>query len=222
MEIKIDRLVRTKRKSITLVVLADATLIVKAPMQTPLSYIEKLVQQKHKWIRKKQNQAKMRPVFKAKEFIAGESFYLLGRAYPLEIVTDMDNIIELNDTLRMAQKKIKRARETLTAWYKKQAQEIINDRVRHFSRQTRLVPSLVRITGARKRWGSCGPTGNLNFSWRLVMAPLEVVDYVVVHELVHLKIKNHSALFKNSVKAILPDSVRLEKWLKINGYSLDF
>jgi len=72
----------------------------------------------------------------------------------------------------------------------------------------------LRITNARKRWGSCSVKGNLNFTWRLIMAPLQVIDYVVVHELVHIKEKNHSKNFWNHVSSYLPDYKQKRKELK--------
>ncbi|MCS7122892.1 MAG: M48 family metallopeptidase, partial [Candidatus Micrarchaeota archaeon] len=78
----------------------------------------------------------------------------------------------------------------------------------------------VRITNARRRWGSCSSSNNLNFSWRLIMAPLEVIDYVVVHELVHTRIKNHSKAFWRMVEAVMPDYDRQRRWLRENGHML--
>jgi predicted metal-dependent hydrolase len=72
----------------------------------------------------------------------------------------------------------------------------------------------VRVTAARKQWGSCGPKGNLRFAWRLVMAPPSIIDSVVVHELVHLRYRNHSSRFWGKVQSILPDFRQREAWLK--------
>jgi hypothetical protein len=80
-----------------------------------------------------------------------------------------------------------------------------------------LVYASLRITSARRRWGSCGPKGTLNFSWRLVMAPPPVIDYVIVHELAHLEIRNHSRLFWERVARWSPDYKQQQAWLKANG-----
>ncbi len=74
----------------------------------------------------------------------------------------------------------------------------------------------VKITNAQKRWGSCGPRGTLNFSWRLIMMPVEVIDYLIVHELVHIGQPDHSRLFWTKVRCILPDYKEREKCLKQN------
>jgi hypothetical protein len=78
----------------------------------------------------------------------------------------------------------------------------------------------IRITSAKTRWGSCGSSGSLNFPWRLVMAPLDVIDYVIVHELVHLRIRNHSKRYWEAVKRIMPDYKARLDWLKQNGHRL--
>ena len=78
----------------------------------------------------------------------------------------------------------------------------------------------LKFNNAQKRWASCSPKNNLNFSWRLIMAPIGVVDYVVVHELVHLEEKNHSKEFWRKVKVLLPQYERYERWLKKYGYLL--
>jgi predicted metal-dependent hydrolase len=75
----------------------------------------------------------------------------------------------------------------------------------------------IRITSAQTRWGSCSPKGTLSFTWRLVMAPLEVIDYVVIHELAHLRVKNHSKTFWAEVESMLPDYTRHVAWLRKNG-----
>ncbi|MBK7452806.1 MAG: M48 family metallopeptidase [Anaerolineales bacterium] len=79
----------------------------------------------------------------------------------------------------------------------------------------------MKISSARTRWGSCSPDGTLNFTWRLVMAPLEVIDYVVIHELAHLRVKNHSSKFWDVVKAIDPQYKEKRKWLRENGGKLN-
>jgi predicted metal-dependent hydrolase len=75
----------------------------------------------------------------------------------------------------------------------------------------------VRISSARTRWGSCSSRGSLSFTWRLVMAPVEVVDYVIVHELAHLRVHNHSPEFWKEVARLMPDYAQRKQWLKDNG-----
>ena len=102
----------------------------------------------------------------------------------------------------------------------KKAQEVFSQRVAYYSSKANSPYKRIRISQARSRWGSCGAKGNLNFSWRLIMAPLEVIDYVVAHEVAHLKIKNHSKHFWLWVEQLFPDYRQQRKWLKTNGHLL--
>ena len=98
--------------------------------------------------------------------------------------------------------------------YRELAKQIIPQRVKHYADLTGLLPRSVKISNARKRWGSCSAKGTINISWRLVLAPPEAIDYVVVHELVHLVERNHSQRFWRRVAEILPDFKACRKYLK--------
>ena len=106
------------------------------------------------------------------------------------------------------------------AWYKAQARSLLSGRVDFFAGRHAIRVGKVRISSARTRWGSCSARGTLSFTWRLVMAPPEVIDYVVVHEMCHLKEMNHSGAFWARVEAILPDYKARRKWLKDHGAGL--
>ena len=191
----IDSIIRSGRKSVALVVTADAKLIVRAPYRTSIRYIEDLVRKKQKWITEKQQAAVLRnEKYKAKQTSSGEELIYLGESYRLAGETEPAD----------------------EAWYRKQARRILAERTAYYSGLTGLRPKSISITGARRRWGSCGPKNSLNFTWRLVMAPLHVIDYVVVHELVHIQFKDHSANFWNGVASILPEYKKCTKWLADN------
>lgn len=217
-EIKIDKIIRSKRKTIALVVTQDATLVVRAPIKTSATSIRQLVQKKRDWIRKKQESFQKRSrKFVPKEFVNGEGFWYLGKEYRLEIVENQKHPVVLEHTLKITREFLPGARKCLIAWYKKQSLEKISQRVQWYAKQAGLSYDSVRITDAQKRWGSCGRKGSLNFSWRLVMAPMKIMDYVVVHEMVHLEEKNHSPKYWNKVRVILPDYRERQEWLKENG-----
>lgn len=219
--IKIEKIVRSKRKTIALVVTHDATLVVRAPLNTSLEYIEKLVNTKISWVRRKISEIAGRPKQTIKEFVNGERFLYLGASYQLCIVDDPGCDILLNDMLCISKGVLPNIREALIAWYKSEALEIITGRCNWYTNLTGYKPVSIKISDAKTRWGSCGTKGTLNFSWRLMMAPLEVIDLVVVHELVHLEHHNHSRLFWGKVKSILPDYETREKWLKENNHFLN-
>lgn len=214
-EIKIDKIIRSQRRSIALVVCPDATLVVRVPMRISLEYIQDLVFRKRRWIDKKRKQAlKNDPPAKAKEFIDGESFFYLGEIYELKIVTAKK--IEIGDCLYFPEKYLNKARVKMIEWYKQRAKEEIAKRAAILSRVTGWSFKSISITSAKTRWGSCGAHGSINFTWKLVLAPLSVIDYVVVHELAHTVERNHSARFWGKVESILPDYKIRQKWLRDN------
>jgi len=211
-DIKIDKIIRSKRKTLALVIKADATLVVRAPMRVPLHYINNFVGKNRHWIEEKQRQVGT-PV-KKKEFVDGEEFLYLGNAYKLKI-EDCDNI-ELAQVLFFPKKHLWEAKEKMIEWYREMAREIIKNRADIYSMETGWEYRMIKITSAQGRWGSCSGSGSINFPWRLVLAPVDVIDYVVVHELAHIHEKNHSARFWGKVEAVLPDYKQKKLWLKEN------
>ncbi|MDM7202741.1 MAG: SprT family zinc-dependent metalloprotease [Thermodesulfobacteriaceae bacterium] len=221
MEIKIEKIIRTKRKTIALQITDDATLIVRAPFEVSDEVIMRVVSKHLNWIKQKIKEVKGRdPKVVSKEFVSGESFPYLGQYYRLEIVDDQKEPLIFENKFYLAKWAKFMAREVFIDWYKKMAYEKISERVEWYTSLSGLKYNKITITNAQKRWGSCSEKGNLNFSWRLIMAPLPVIDYVVVHELAHLEIKNHSKRFWNRVKILMPDYEKHKEWLKRNGYLL--
>ena len=138
----------------------------------------------------------------------------LGKTYKLKI-QNCDEI-KLAEYLFLPKKYLTDPKEKLIEWYKERALEKFTERANWYSKNTGWKYQSIKINSAQSRWGSCGPSGSLNFTWRLVMAPIAVIDYVVVHELAHVHEKNHSTRFWNKVKTVLPDYEKSEKWLKEN------
>lgn len=221
-EIKIDKLIRSKRRSIGLQIARDATLIVRAPVFATLQDVRRVVDAKSNWIIAKQTLVRTRLAnVKQKEYVAGEEFLYLGKRYALEFTAEIAVLAAEAERIRIPEGKKERAEEVLTTWYQSEALKVISERVSHFANRNGLPIKSVKISKAKSRWGSCGPTGSLLFNWRLIMAPLFVIDYVVVHELAHLKIRDHSKRFWNEVASVMPDYEKAERWLKENHWELD-
>ncbi|MBI5180802.1 MAG: M48 family metallopeptidase [Nitrospirae bacterium] len=221
-EIKIDKIIRSKRRTIALEIAQDASLIVRAPYRTPLDFIERIVFKKRFWIKEKQGFVRGRYTKTApKEFVSGEGFLYLGDMYKLEIIDTLNMPMLFNNGFQVSRKNIDSAKEILIAWYKEQAHQKISERAIWHSSLSGLKYNKIRISNAQRRWGSCSSKRNLSFSWRLIMAPLNVIDYVVVHELAHLEENNHSKRFWDKVKIMMPDYKQYKKWLKENRHLLD-
>jgi predicted metal-dependent hydrolase len=219
-EIRIDKLLRSRRRTVGLEITREAKLVVRAPIYTSLERIHDILRKKRDWILEKQKFLQERQVkYLPKEFIDGEKFYYLGNTYRFKL-TD-DDTIRLTEYLEFPGNLVSDARQYLIQWYKTLAYEKIKEKVGKYSEIIGKTCSGIRISSARKRLGSCSFKGNLSFSWRLIMAPIEILDYVVVHELVHLEEKNHAKPFWDKVKAIIPEYKKQVLWLKENNALLD-
>ena len=220
-EFEVEKIIRSKRKTIALQITDDATLIVRAPFEVSEQTIKNVVAEHIDWIKRKRNEILSRdPKFVKKEFVNGEGFLYLGKYYKLTIVNEQDEPLVFNNGFFLSRAYLPTAREVFINWYRKEAYEKISERVEWYAKKRGFRYNRINITNAQKRWGSRSSKGNLNFSWRLIMAPLPVIDYVVVHELVHLEKKNHARSFWNKVKMLMPNYEKHKDWLEKNGYLL--
>lgn len=108
-------------------------------------------------------------------------------------------------------------REMLDQWYRTQAQIRIQQKVKRYAAMVGVTPGVIKVITFKGRWGSCSVNGDILFHWKIIMAPHHIVDYIVVHELCHLKHHNHSAAFWQSVERVIPDYVECKAWLKQYG-----
>ena len=215
-DIPIEKIIRSHRRSVALIITPEARLIVRAPLKAPSEVITAVIREKEGWIRKKLAEMKTRPPATVHLYEEGEIFYFLGRAYPLHIVDDGRVAVERTDRLCVSCPPGTERAGWIKRWYVLEAEKEIRSRCMWFSMTTGYTPASIRISDARGRWGSCTSRGGLNFSWRLIQAPLEIVDYVIVHELVHLAHHDHSRRFWNRVREIMPDYERRRQWLREN------
>jgi predicted metal-dependent hydrolase len=217
MPVKVDQIIRSKRKTLALIVRPDGSLIVRAPLRTAEKSIREFIETHAEWVVKKQAEALAALPAAPKQYIPGEMFMYLGNAYPLELVKGQKEPLLLEENFKLATSVQDNARLAFERWYRAQARQILTERVDLYANQYGFQYKRIGITSARTRWGSCSANGSLNFSWRLILAPLEAVDYVVVHELVHTVFHNHSKRFWKKVETIMPDYKERRKWLRKNG-----
>ena len=221
MQIQIDKFTRSKRKTIALIIEHDGTLTVRAPMRASQVLIQQFIQQKTDWITRTRNKLNSVVQTPARQYTDGETFPFLGSLFDLKLVRPQRPSLRFDSGFTLSRTAQKKGEQVFTRWYKERALEIISERVNQYARQHNFNPKQVKITSAKTRWGSCGPNGTLNFTWRLVMAPLDVIDYVVVHELAHLNVKDHSSKFWKVVESIYPEYKKQRKWLRENGEKLN-
>ncbi len=214
---------KKRRRTISLHIKEDGKIVIYAPHRTPKWEIEKFIQEKQSWIVEKVSEKEKRTKEAERKFLTGEKFLYLGEWYPLE----MQEPGSQGPPLRLAFGKfilhhdyLPEARDLFCDWYKKEAKERIKERVDYYSCRFQLIPEGIKITSARFRWGSCSRDNRLSFSWRIIMGSLSVIDYVLIHELVHIREKNHSRNFWNYLESVFPGYKKHRHWLRENGHLL--
>jgi predicted metal-dependent hydrolase len=217
---------RERRKTLLLTIERDGRVVMRVPYHTPEREIEAFFNGKLSWVKKKISEKKrnVQGTEHPKQFISGEKFLYLGEHYPLEIREPgrgRGRLALTHGSFLLDSDYTAKARDIFIQWYKERAREIFTERVNFYSRKLKLYPKEIRISSAKTRYGSCTADNKVFFSFRLVMAPYPKIDYVIVHELVHIKIKNHSQRFWNYMKEVMPEYGTYRKWLKDNSLRLD-
>lgn len=222
--------VKSKRKSISITIDEQGNVLIKTPLKISKKAISEIVYEKADWILKKQKEMKENFLSRrSKDFHNGEVFLFQGNEYKLliEINPFLKKVeIEILDDkiiVKAPTRNISMIRNAIYKWYYEMAAKAIALSIEKYKKYIEGAGEKIkniRIKDQKTRWGSCSSVGNLNFNFRLIFAPKEVLDYVVVHELSHLKHMNHSEEFWNSVEKILPDYKKMRQWLKNNGVKL--
>lgn len=213
------KLSRSSRSSISITILRDGTVSVRAPYLIPKKIIEEFVKSKSDWIEKRLEIIKKNKTT-PKKFEDGEKIPFLGKDYILELGSAYTKIEIKEDKILFPLALSKRGQEALEKWYIGQAKSIIKKLVDEYSIKMNTSYNGIKFSDTKSQWGRCSHDNRLQFNWRLVMAPLLIVRYVVIHELAHTKEKNHSAKFWSVVRSANPSYKSQIKWLKVNGHGL--
>ena len=213
-----------KRRKLTITVERDRSVVVHAPESAPAEKIQQAVEAKRQWIfEKTHHPQKYRdlPHPPGKELVNGESALYLGRHYRIEVVKTGLSEIQFNQRFYIPAAHARKRQEVMREWYIMRAVAKIIPRVKHHARALGVTYAKVKIVDNRYRWGSCTTNNNVNFNWRLIKAPMFVIDYTIVHELAHLIEANHTSRFWNIIRAQAPTMEKARAWLKENGQLLE-
>ena len=212
----------SNRKTLNISVERDRSVIVRAPENLSLDRIEEIVQSKRNWINDKINHAQKYPVdFKAKEFISGEALLYLGRNYQLLVIDEDFEGIRFNQSFTISKSNQKNANQLFKEWYLSKALEKIKPLAKKYASNLGVEYNGCKTSEMKYRWGSCTPKNNIIFNWRIVKAPMYVLEYLVAHELVHLIENNHTPEFWNILSIQVPNYEKAKKWLKEKGQLLE-
>jgi hypothetical protein len=218
----------TERRTTDIVIERDGVITVRPPHHMAPDQVDATVLSKRLWIYR--NLAEWRDLNASgvvREWVNGETFLYLGSSYQLQLVAQQDEPLKLKDgRFLLLRPLVERAgapaaREAFQAFYAAKALERIQRRVAHFAPRVGVAPGAAHVGEIGFRWASCQPSGDLHFHWKCAMAPLTVIDYIVVHELCHLHHRDHSDAFWNEVDKVLPDHQDRKEWLRTRGATLD-
>lgn len=220
------------KEDISIVVEWMEGVTVVAPDHLVQEEINRVLRKKATWILDKWNSLnKIKRPPAPLEFVSGEKLPYLGRYYRIKVKQnqDIDKVKVLfhqgkfyieTPTSADDIEHVPIIREALKSWYIQRAQVKAEERVKRYAQRLGVTPAKLAVKEQKFRWGTCTPQGAIYLNWRLFLAPMRVVDYVIVHELAHLRYADHSKNFWNLVRSILPDYEERKEWLRVNGPTL--
>lgn len=212
---------RSKRRSITLTIKPDKTILVKAPYLVPKPIIDAFVRKHEEWIDKRLQKLADIPHHSSGNYQDGDTFLYMGKVVTFTLGA-YTSITVVGDKLYFPKALQFRAQKELMEWYRRQAEAMITDQTEKYAKQMNTSYIGLTFSDTKSRWGSCTHDNALQFNWRLIMAPPLVMNYVIVHELAHTMEKNHSRSFWSKVGLYNPSYRQNRKWLKDNGHTLVF
>ncbi|MCL2771932.1 MAG: M48 family metallopeptidase [Oscillospiraceae bacterium] len=210
------KLIRSRRKTVAIHITKDAAVEVHAPLKMAKGDIDKFVASKEKWIETHLTQReKLNTEKNSFALNYGDMTLLRGKMYYIRS-RDSTNAGFDGECFYLPQNlNPETFKRTVVKIYKDTAKLIVRNKVSEYEKHMNVSPVAVKITSAKTRWGSCSGRNSINFSWRLVMADDDVIDYVVVHELAHIREHNHSSRFWAVVEQVFPDYKVRQNKLKL-------
>jgi predicted metal-dependent hydrolase len=180
---------------------------VHAPDGAEKDELEQWVQKKLIWVhRKLALKEEIKPNSRTPQYVSGEMFFYLGRGYRLVLIDRQTTSLMFDgQRFTLCRDARERAEGEFRKWYIAIGTEWITRRARLLTRKTATAPSRIEVRDLGFRWGSCGQNNVLSFDWRLLQLPVRLVDYVICHELLHLRIPNHGNGFWALFDGVQPD-----------------
>jgi predicted metal-dependent hydrolase len=223
---------RAKRKTIAIKICPEEGVVLSVPMRCNEDTIKHILNEKGSWILSKLKLVESRAeALEKREYVTGEKMLLLGDNYNLEIIEgaykDCSAMFEPTGFKVYISKEIDESfrkdiiKMTLEKLYREIAKRFLSQRTKYFADILKVNPNRITIKEQKSVWGSCSSKSNINYNWKIIMAPAKIVDYLVVHELCHLIHPNHSEAYWKQVEQVLPDYKERKSWLKEKGITLD-
>lgn len=215
-------LVRSERKTVSIYVEPDGSVLVRAPKDLALEKIENILRNKRLWIYRALVEFQELNHTKVQRKIAsGEGFLFLGKSYRLKLDSDLTQALSLSQGyFLLDENRADQARTHFMNFYREQGKKYLPNRVEYFKKKLGVEPKKIVVRELKNRWASRSKTA-LNFHWKIMLAPISVIDYVIIHELAHLVKEDHSPAFWEVVESVMPNYADKKNWLRENGANLD-
>ena len=209
---------KTNRKKTISFIVKEGYVLVICPKQTSDSYIKKILKIKTNWIEKKLKEQNEYRKKKMKAFEEGEVFFCFGKKLILSLDTSKRQNIKIKEGKLCVRtnRTNNNIKKMVELWYKKQFKEYLDTNINKIAKYTNIDFNSFKIGNYKRKLGSCNANGDLTFNWKIVMMPEEVINYIIIHELCHIKHFNHSREFWGLVEEFLPDYKVYNDWIKKN------
>lgn len=217
----------SKRKSIEIRIELTGEVQLKVPKNTSDKIIQDVLRKRSQWIVDKIESVCNMPVQK-RQYKSGETVKYLGEQIPTVIMKRHVSKAQIskvdNELILIVPKEVSNdfISEMLAAFYKQLLKPLIMKRIKLYQHHFEYAPNKISVRDQKTRWGSCSSKRNLSFNYRLLMAPIEVIDYIVIHEMCHMEHMDHSKSYWKRVHEVMPDYKIQEQWLKDHGRWLHF
>ena len=213
-----DKIIRSHRRSMALIISDKGELVVRAPMRLSYDRIYSFIKEKEKWILTKQKEVENKNLINS-DVLTNKNIVFLGTKYKVVYMEGIKKI-EHSEKEILIPIAFKGVPAKLKQWFTKHAKKILVERLEFFANVMQLDYAGVTICNSKTKWGSCDSNRNIKLNFRLIMLPHKSLDYVIVHELSHILEMNHSKEFYKIVSAIMPSYKLHQKILKENNYLL--
>jgi predicted metal-dependent hydrolase len=220
-------IIKSRRIKTSEIIVDADNVSVRSPFHKPISEIHEIVRKKAGWILKKQLEYKnQNPEIMKPNFQDSSTLPYSGKNYALKIITNYQGSEQIEfehgefSIYIQGKSSKKKARLLYEEWLTETAQSFLDKKIKEYSKELSVEPNQIKLKNLRSRWGSATKDGVINLSLNLLKAPTGVIDYMILHELCHLKIKGHSHRFWDLVHRFMPDYQEKIDWLKVNGSSL--
>jgi len=197
----------------------DNLLEIRAPRIMPLFMIRRFVESKKSWIIRTRKKFLNKPKVRHIQYCEGEDVYLTGKKYTLHI-TKGNAIVLAGQRIFFPERFVSKAKVHMEKWLRILAKKVLTERLNIYASTMGVSYKKITIRDTSTRWGSCSSTGTISFSYRLILAELSIIDYVVIHELAHITHHNHKQIFWDCVSLFYPEYKTARIWLREHGSTL--